>query len=368
VLKLPPRYDSSAIVEELEGFFSRFLALNDGLAIVLALWSLATHLFEEFDAYPYLAITSPTKRCGKTRVSELISFVCFQPLQTVNISSAALYRTLKEGARTLLIDEAESLGRPRDDKTSALREILNSGYRKGAVVVRCKRSKNDAEDDNNGDFEPEQYPTYCPKVLVAIGRFQDTLADRCIEIRMERRQFGVKLERFRFARVQSEMFSLQREAGLWAQQYRKKVSEYYQGNDLPSLQDRDAELWLPLFSVCAIAAPHRLSELELHSVLLSCAKSAEEPADFSLQLLKDCRDIFNERREDKLPTSTILDALNTAGDKPWARWFDGQGLNPHGLSRLLRNFQIQPQNIRDGGRVIKGYLRQSFQECWERYL
>ena len=67
------------IVEELEALFSRFLALSLGLALVLALWSVATHLYELFDAFPYLAITSPTKRCGKTRVWELLGLVCFRP-------------------------------------------------------------------------------------------------------------------------------------------------------------------------------------------------------------------------------------------------------------------------------------------------
>lgn len=365
----PPTVDLTAIVDKLDKFFSRFLALNDGLALVLALWSLATHLFEVFDGFPYLAITSPTRRCGKTRACELISFVCFNPLQTVNISAAALYRSLAEGKKTLLIDEAESLGRPKDDKAATLREVLNSGYRKGSVVLRCAhRTRGHGENETHDAYEPEQFDTYCPKVLVAIGRLQDTLADRCIEIRMERRQNGVHLDRFRFSRVQAEMRPLQRAAGLWARQNSATVNDYYQNNDVSFLQDREAELWLPLFSVCAIAAPQRLLDLELIATLLSCAKSAEEPADFSLQLLKDCQDIFAGTPEDKLPTSDILVALNAAGDKPWPGWYHGQGLSAHGLSRLLRPFQIQPQNIRIGGQVVKGYLRQSFQECWERYL
>ena len=127
--------DELNIVDEVMGLFSRFLALDPGLPLVLALWTLATHLYEEFDAFPYLAITSPTKRCGKTRVCELLGLVCLEPLQTVHISPAVLYRLLKAGKHTLLIDEAEYLGKKSDERASALREILNAGYRKGAVGV-----------------------------------------------------------------------------------------------------------------------------------------------------------------------------------------------------------------------------------------
>jgi len=369
VLNLPPKRDPSVILGDLEGFFLRFLVLADGLPLVLALWCLATHLFEAFDAFPYLAVTSPTKRCGKTRVCELISFVCFEPLQAVNISSAALYRILGKGKRTLLIDEAESLSHPRDEKAAALREILNAGYRKGSVVIRCKRtSKGGKEAEVEDTHEPEEFPTYCPKVLILIGRLQETLADRCIEIRMERRA-GVELERFRFARVQAETLPLQRAANLWARLNCKRVEDYYQRNDVPSLQDRESELWLPLFSVCAIAAPQRLPELEFVSFSLAADKSSEEGADYSLQLLKDCRHVFGEAKCDKLSTAQILHALNSAADRPWSGWSHGRGLNAHGLSKMLRAFRIHPQNMRFGHNVVvKGYLQQSFQECWERYL
>jgi hypothetical protein len=369
MIKLHPRQNLDAIVDDLEALFLRFLALNEGLALVLTLWSLATHLFDVFDAFPYLGVTSPTKRCGKTRVCELISCVCLQPLQTVNISAAALYRLLGEGNRTFLIDEAESLGRPKDERTAALREILNSGYRKGAVVVRCTRKmkSNGAENETEDGFGTEQFNTYCPKAVVAIGRLQDTLADRCIEIRMERRM-GVKLDRFLLARTQKETCSLQRTAELWACYNRRQVEDYYQNNDLSFLHDREAELWLPLFAVCAIAAPWRLPDLESVALQLAGAKSAEEPMEYNVQVLRDCRDVFAANRADKLPTAALLESLNAAEDRPWAGWFGGQGLSAYGLSKLLRSFQIQPQNIRIGVQVVKGYWRQSFQEAWDRYL
>jgi hypothetical protein len=111
-------------LEELEQHFKRHAVLSPGMPLVLALWSLATHLFKQFDCFPYLAITSPTKRCGKTRIAELLGFVCANPLRTVGITSAALFRTIEDKHPTLLIDEAEVL-RGRDERATALREVLN---------------------------------------------------------------------------------------------------------------------------------------------------------------------------------------------------------------------------------------------------
>jgi hypothetical protein len=89
--------------------------MEEGLPLVLALWTIATHAFECFDAFPYLAITSPTKRCGKTRLAEIVELFSINGLRTVGATPAALFRTIQMNASeggivTLIIDEAEVLG------------------------------------------------------------------------------------------------------------------------------------------------------------------------------------------------------------------------------------------------------------------
>lgn len=357
------------IVDKLEALYSRFLALAPGLSLVLALWSFATHMYQGFDAFPYLAITSPTKRCGKTRVCELLSFVSLNPLQTVSISAAALYRMLKLGPCTLLIDEAEYLGNTKDDRASLLREILNAGYRKGHKVLRCKRitkgnGKRGGEQEN---FEPESFETFGPKALVLIGRLQGTLADRCIEIRMERRP-QTEVQRFRFGRERENAQALLAEAKSLGDKHQKAAFEYCQMHDISFLHDREEELWLPLFSVCAVTAPHRLPELETTARRLAEVKSEAEPGDCGIELLRDIRQVFTGEKTDRLSTATLLARLKSEEDGTWTGWDHGRGLSPYSLAQLLRPFGILPQNIRLGERVPKGYSRKSFEECWERYL
>ncbi len=84
----------------------------------------------------------------------------------VNISPAALYRTISADKPTLLIDEAEMFSSAK----SEFRSLLNSGYRRGQTVKR-----------HDGDYE-----TYCPKAFALIGDVHDTLRDRSIVIEMMR--------------------------------------------------------------------------------------------------------------------------------------------------------------------------------------
>jgi hypothetical protein len=45
-------------------------------AIAVTLWAAHTHLVEHFDSTPRLALLSPEKRCGKSRVLELLALIC----------------------------------------------------------------------------------------------------------------------------------------------------------------------------------------------------------------------------------------------------------------------------------------------------
>lgn len=353
------RRKSPSLLERLEQHFQRYAALAPGLPLVLAVWGVATYLYEGFDCFPYLAITSPTKRCGKTRTAELLEFVCANPLRTVGISVAALFRTIEQKGPSLLIDEAESL-RGRDERTSALREILNAGYKRGQKVIRC-------EGGNRKKFQPREFETFCPKVLILIGSLPETLADRCIPVQMRRRT-SERLERFRFSRVKTEAGSLRSAAKQWARRNRRAVERWYQANDILSLTDREAELWLPLFAVCALADPKRLTDLEGIARQLSGVKAQSEPGDFGIRLLTDIRAIFVADGGDRVTTTNLLSRLNAVQDSPWPNWSNGRSLDARSLANLLRPYGIQPKNTRLGETVLKGYEKTDFEDAWSRYL
>ena len=355
---LPEPQWGEVLVKSLESLFARYLSIDARVLLVLACWSIATHLFAAFDAFAYIAITSPTKRCGKTRASELLELVCLNPLRTVGITAAALFRLVELKKPTLIIDEAETL-RSRDEKASAVREILNAGYRAGQKVWRC----NDAK-----AHEPQSFETYCPKVLVLIGNLTDTLSDRCIPVAMRRRNGGAISDRFRMARVREESAPVRTQISEWTHENAELVKMWYLENALTFVEDREEELWLPLFAVCAIAAPSRLAELESTARQIAGLKSAAEPTDFGIKLLDDIKGTFESKKQERLSTLELLQELNCSDESPWSTWVQGRELNARGLASLLRPFGIHSQNVRTEAGVLKGYSAESFKDAWERYL
>src|SRR5262245_10712961 len=68
--------DGAALLDALCAHFKRYVVLPEHADIALALWTLNTWVFESFDIAPYLSITSPTRRCGKTVLMTMLYWLC----------------------------------------------------------------------------------------------------------------------------------------------------------------------------------------------------------------------------------------------------------------------------------------------------
>lgn len=83
-------------IAKMEAFLGDYATFKEPeVKLPLVLWTICTQAIEIFDTFPYLVITSSTKRSGKTRASELLGFLscnCQSPnvriVQTVAIASA----------------------------------------------------------------------------------------------------------------------------------------------------------------------------------------------------------------------------------------------------------------------------------------
>ena len=120
---------------------------------------------------PYLAITSPDRQCGKTRLMEVLELLVARPWLIELPSEAVLYRTIHGSVPTLLWDEIDTVFNTRTaDKYEAQRAVLNSGNRRGVTVPRCVGSSSKVSDFN----------VYSAKALAGIGTLPDTVADRSL--------------------------------------------------------------------------------------------------------------------------------------------------------------------------------------------
>ncbi|MGD1149122.1 MAG: hypothetical protein ABR961_14370 [Thermoanaerobaculaceae bacterium] len=153
----------------------RFVVMAREQALAIALWALFTFLHDAFTISPLLGVSSPEKRCGKTRLLEVLGALVRRPLFASNITPAAVFRAVEAYSPTLILDEAETYIRGDNED---LRGILNSGHSKATAFVA--RTVGD-------DHDVRLFRTFCPKVAALIGDLPSTLEDRSIAIRLRRK-------------------------------------------------------------------------------------------------------------------------------------------------------------------------------------
>jgi hypothetical protein len=354
-----PTPSGSQLLDEIERYIRRYVVLPEPAYLPVALWVLATHAVQHFDCFPYLAALSAAKRSGKTRLAEVLQMLVRRPWHGTAPSPAALYRML-EGAPTLLLDEIEVLSRRNSSETTQiLISVLNAGHRKGATIPRCEPPK----------FDVRYFNVYGPKMFAAIGRLPDTLADRSIVIRMKRRSKSQKVERFRQVHATAQGKPIQDGAAHFVQAHAAEIEHANQQvleADLEYLNDRDADVWSPLFAICTVIMPERLRELEKCARTLSAAKAGEDADDsLALTLLRDIKSVWPEG-EDNCSTAALLDKLNATEESPWSEL--EHKLTPRKLARMLRPFEVRPQTVRVGNETPKGYRYADFQDAFDLYL
>ena len=350
-----PAEDGAAAVRDLEAFLVRYVVLPRKTALPLALWIIATYIFEVFDAFAYLAVSSPLPQCGKTRLLEILEMVVSNPRRASNISEAALFRVIEKSKPTLMLDEAETL-KGKSERAQYLRQILNAGNRQGGSVTRCV--------GQGASFDVKEFSVFCPKVVCGIGTFPQTIADRAICVPMQRRKKGDSIQRLSVRAIKLEGGTLRCRASAFASQRRVEIEVAYESTALEFLGDRDADSWAPLFAVLAVADPARLSELRDCAEILAGAK-VSDAADESLllRLLRDLSTVWPE--SDPYAFSEVLkDRLCAIEDGPWSEI----KLTQCKLARFLRGFRLHSATVRIGEETRKGYSREAFEAAFAPYL
>jgi len=342
----------------LSGLIRRYVALSPAEADVIALWIVHTHAFGAAQTTPYLAITSAEKRCGKSRLLELLELLVAGPWLTSSVSPAVLYRTIHETHPTLLLDESDATFNGNREFGEALRGVLNSGHRLGGKASRCEQvGKN---------FVRRDYNTYCPKAIAGIGKLPDTVADRSIPVRLRRKPPGTDVARFRRRNVEPEAAELRTQITDWAAERMDILSEMTP--ELPeSLSDRQQDGAEPLLAIADAAAgewPHRARAALVELLTGTVSEDQSE----RVRLLFDIRGVFVAMGRDKLTSNELLAKLALDETLPWGEFSNGRPLTAIGLARLLKPFGIFPGTIRLERETAKGYLREHFADAWARYL
>jgi hypothetical protein len=348
----PEEVDGAALLDTLRREFSCYVALPPHADVALALYALHTYVFHHFDITPYLAITSPTRRCGKTVLITLLYWLCCRGKKSDSMSKAAIYRSVEGEKPTLVLDEVSWVLDLKDERQG----ILCGGFERNGFVEICE--------GEGANITPRRFSTYCPKVFGLIGKLTGTLMDRSIELAMRRKLPTDQVRRLR-RKDKPEFAELRQQALRWANDNGSALEAVPPAID-DRLNDRALDFWEPLYAIADVAGgewPRRAREAA-HAL----SGGEDKESALSIALLKDIKAHFDASTLDYVWTKELLKDLVADPEKPWAEYSHGRPVNDKNIAQFLRDFGVFSRNVGTRDRQAKGYRKSDFEDTWNRYL
>jgi Protein of unknown function (DUF3631) len=350
------------LLEDTVTHLRRFVVMTEAQATAIALWVSHTHAFDASDATPYIHVTGATKRCGKTRLFEVIERLVRRPWRTARTTVAALARKIAGEKCTAMLDELDQVIKERSEYSAALVGILDAGHARGGTSTICV-----------GDgHQVQELHVFSPKMLASIGALPDVIADRSIPIKLRRRVRSEPIERGRARLLQSAAAPLRAQWEAWAPAGTRALKEATPA--LPEeLDDRAQDIWEPLLAIAESAGVAWAARARAAAVELSGSRTDD---DVAVRLLSDMRDVLADTLvlDDRGPSfhvvssSMLLKQLVALEESPWCTWSRGEEMTLHALSRLLAGFDLKSRQFRIADRRVRGYPAQAVEEVFQRYL
>jgi hypothetical protein len=320
--------------------------------MVIALWTLASHVFDQFLVSPRLFILSPVKRCGKTTLLKLLETQVANGRFVSDVSGPGLFHDIDANPRsTQLLDEVV----PNDFfRNPILKRVFNDGFRRGATVRRF------------WEGQARDFTIYAPVACAAIAHASEMppeALDRSFTINMQRLSSGEHPRR-RFDERDQVFYIAREEINKWA-----ATCSLSQDPEMPSaLRDRAADICRPLL---AVADCLRYGD-KARAVLVDhfAGRPDEDPA---VLILFHGESIFKALETDRIERDVFLAELRKLD-----YWSGFTGLNgagsPHDITKgemlaLLRKHYIHTRTVwsPDRSRSHRGFYLSQFEQASKRY-
>jgi hypothetical protein len=340
------------------------------------LWCAHTHLLEAFDSTPRIAFLSAFPGSGKTRALEVTGPLVCRLISTVNPSANYLYRKAGDvaGPSTVLFDEIDTFFGPKAREHEDIRGFINAGRGKGATYGRCRVVGN--------SVETEDSPCYAALGAAGLGWLPDTMLQRSVIIRMQKRLPSEKVAQFRRRTSIPEGEAIGTQLAAWAMSvFDDAVTAR---PEMPEgVEDRQADVWEPLLVVADLAGGE-WPVLAREAAVALVKVNQETPATLKLRLLRDLRQVFWENlrtvaatRPKGLITEMVLNALYQLEDSPWKTVNKAANGAREPFSTVeLRNhcvfdYGVEPIQLRPypgDDTQRRGYPLGPLAAAWRRYL
>lgn len=355
-----PTMDSSkgaSLLGDLRRFISDYVVLPSPEALdAVVLWVVHTHLIDAFESTPRLVLSSAEKQSGKTRLLEVLSELVLNPMHTSSSTSAAVFRSIADTPRTILLDEADTyFGQKPTASGEELRGLVNAGHRRSGTVHRCV--------GDPANMRVVEFRVFAPVAIAAIGDLPDTIIDRSVVLTMRRRAPLERVKPFRYREVSEPARELRDRLASWADAHLEDLRLARPAMPM-GLEDRPADVWEPLLAIADAAggawpASARTAALALNEV------RADRDASTGVQLLGDLHQVWGPT--DQATSTDLVARLVALEESPWGDWY-GKPIDQRWLAKYLRPYGVRPTKLRVGARTAQGYRRADLLDPWSRYL
>jgi Protein of unknown function (DUF3631) len=350
--------DGQAVIERIVSVVIQYIVVSRAAALVSALWVIHTHAFEAANYTPYLFIKSATRRCGKSRLLDVLMLLVARPILVGDTTVAALFRSILDPKPTLLLDEQDGLRRGLRDSSDDMRRMMNAGSERGRTVRRCEQV--------GRKQEVVAFDVFCPKALAGIGNLPDTVMDRALTVELERKRPNDKVDRFTKDDADALAAPLRAAAARWAEDNLAALKGAKP--TLPdALDDRAKDIAEPLLAIADLAGGRLPADAREAIIGLRRVAQAED-GDRRVDLLGDIRAAYDECGKDFLASNKLVEALTRDESSQWCEWRRGDPITSAALARQLKHFHIYPHAVQIAGVQTRGYRRTQFEEAFERYL
>jgi hypothetical protein len=282
----------------------KHIVLPPDSALACALWVMFSWVHDAADFSPILNIKSPTKRCGKSHLMIVLSWLAPKAELIMSITGPTMYRFVDQCHPTLLVDESDALQLKNDE---GLRGIINSGFtRSDMAALRME--------EVDGKFEVRRFSPWCPKAFAGIGNaLPETVVDRSITVMLQRKKKSEKVARLRRRLCGAEFDAVKSMLARWATDNleRPKTADPAMPD---TLNDRACDAWEPLFAIADLAG----GDWSRKARTVACAiGGADEDTDnLSVLLLADIKEILGD--DDAIFTKILLARLVALEERPGA--------------------------------------------------
>jgi hypothetical protein len=347
--------EGARLLDEIRAAVTRYVVLpTTDAEVAVTLWIAASHAAGVLHTAPRLALRSPEKRCGKSRLLDLVGALCCNALPTANVSAAVVYRVMGSNRKpTLIVDEADTIwgSKKTAEQNEDLRGLVNAGFERGRPTLRYDAAAR----------KVEELETFGFVALAGIGLLPDTITDRAINITMRRRRAGERVAPFRSRRDGLPLRGLRDEVSAWVTGHLDEIGKAVP--DLP-VEDRAADVWEPLVIVADLAGGLWPKLARAAARAMTAEQEDEERDSGSQTLLVDLQDVFKVTASGFLESKELVLRLRGIEESVWSS--EGYDLTVMKLSARLKPFGIKPRRNAQGNR--RGYYAMDFADTFERYL